>query len=145
MMTVSDIISNWKIDSKIAPDELESASLKVCSLQCKYAEMLIPEKIALKKLEQRHKKLVKIKTEYYLGKLSEEEHKELGLQQFNLKILRQDLPTYLEADDAIIASNIEVAEQSEKVDLLMSIIKTVMIMGFQIKNAIDSRKYNEGF
>jgi hypothetical protein len=59
-------------------------------------------------------------------------------------ILKQDLPIYMDADKDIIDLNLRMAYQMEKIDLLESIIKSLMNRNFQIKSAIDWTKFMQG-
>ena len=60
------------------------------------------------------------------------------------RILKSDLPNYIEADKDIIELNLKIAYQNEKVELLISILKTITNMGFHIKSAIDYQKLTSG-
>ena len=82
--------------------------------------------------------------EYYLGELDNQELQELGRQQFFKKLLKNEVNTYIESDDAFIESTIKVAMQDEKVSYLDSIIKSLNNRGFQIKSALDWMKFTTG-
>ena len=58
--------------------------------------------------------------------------------------LKSDLATYIDSDKDMITYNMKIAYQKEKIDFLESVIKTVNIRGFHIKNAIDWEKFKVG-
>jgi hypothetical protein len=53
----------------------------------------------LRKMRTDYKKLFKLKTEYYRGELDVSEFKQYGWNPQPLKIIRADIPSYLDADD----------------------------------------------
>jgi hypothetical protein len=59
-------------------------------------------------------------------------------------VLKGDIPMYLEADHDIINLSLKIGYQQEKLELLDSIIKSVMNRNFIIKNAIDWQKFTMG-
>jgi hypothetical protein len=59
-------------------------------------------------------------------------------------ILKGDIPMYLDADDDVINLSLRIGLQQEKVDLLDSIIKTIINRGFLIKSAIEWQKFTMG-
>ena len=60
------------------------------------------------------------------------------------KIIRSDANNYVEADSDIIALNLKLAYQMEKLNLLESIIKTIGNQSFNIKSAIEWEKFKVG-
>ena len=63
---------------------------------------------------------------------------------FQLKILKQDLDMYIHSDSDITKVDDRITLQKEKVDYLASIIKSVSGRGWEIKNAIEWRKFTSG-
>ncbi|HIJ10474.1 TPA: recombination mediator protein UvsY, partial [Candidatus Woesearchaeota archaeon] len=102
------------------------------------------EKLKLAKLESECKILIRLKWEYYTGKLSMEELDELGWQPFQKKILRGDLDKYLDSDSELIAKNHCLIFQEEKVKYLDVIVKSFNSRHWKIRNAIEWRKFVSG-
>ena len=98
----------------------------------------------LLKTESDLKKAIRIKWEYYTGKLDEDSLEELGLEPFPLKILKQDLDKYLESDDDIIELNHKYIYQKEKVEYVESVLKELTNRHWKIRNAIEWRKFVSG-
>lgn len=143
-MKLEEIYDEWAKDSKLDRTELGSIALNVPQLHHKYFKMFSHERILLRKLEQDMKKLKKLKWEYYTGVLDHETLKEYKWEPFPQKILKQDVPTYIESDSDIITLNLKTAIQQEKVLVLESIVKSVMNLGFHVKSAIDWEKFKTG-
>lgn len=143
-MDIAEIHDLWDQDSKIDPTDLGTASLIIPQLHAKYMRLYTTEKLTLKKMEQGHKELVRLKWEYYGGTLDEETLSENGWRPNPLKILRSDIPMHLDSDQDVIKSNLKTAYIREKVDLLEAIVKTLNNRGFLIKNYIDWYKFTNG-
>jgi len=144
-MNIEEILDEWKQDSKMNHSKLNHEALNVPSLHHKYIRMMVPEKLKVRKLKSELKKLEQLKIEYFNGKISEEELNELGWEPFYKTVLRQDMSIYLDADQDIINMKLKIAYSEEKIDLLDSIIRTIINRGFLIKNIIDWEKFQAGY
>jgi len=144
-MNLDEILTLWKSDTKVEITDLANESAKVPSLHAKYYELYSKENYELTKLEQVHHQLVKLKTDYYGCRISDEELKALKWEPFDIKVLRQDMDMYIDADKDIIKSLLNVARQKEKVDLLKDILKQVHNRVYMIRAAIDYLKFSSGF
>jgi hypothetical protein len=131
-------------DLRVDPTELDVASLLVPQLHAKYLNLLMDEKLALKKLKLDLAALKRDKWEYYSGKMSEERLAQLGWEQFHLKILRQDLDKYMDSDAETIAHITKIAFSEEKVEYLTGVIKAVSNLHWNIRSAIDWKKFTHG-
>ena len=143
-MKLEEIFGEWEKDSKVDRTELGDVALNIPKLHHKYFKLFSHERLLLRKLEQDMKKLKKLKWEYYTGVLDQESLEEMKWEPFLQKILKQDVPTYIDSDSDIITLNLRIAVQQEKIDALDSIIKSVMNLGFQVKSAIDWEKFKTG-
>jgi hypothetical protein len=144
-MKLDDIIAAWKSDCKIDKTDLANESLKTPNLHAKYYEWYTKENLLLSQSEHEYHKLYKLKTQYYSGKLTQDELDELGWAQHDLLVIKQDLDKYIDADDDVIKMLLKLALQKEKVDALKEIIKCLHSRPFAIKNAIEVLKFENGF
>jgi hypothetical protein len=143
--TTDSILKEWQQDSVVDPMALSDGALRTSQLHAKYFDIFIKEKMRLMNLKKQQAKMKKLRFEYWEGKLSREDLNQYGWEPQPLKILKQDLPMYLEADDVLSDLDLKVGMQAEKVNLLEGIIKHVdMRMGFAIKSAIDWEKFKSG-
>lgn len=143
-MKIDDIMDSWAIDAQIDDSELGKESLKIPTLHHKYFKMFSAEGLLLKKLEYEYKTLYKQKYEYYMGVLDEETLRDKQWNPNPLKILKQDLPTYIDSDPDIQTIQIKIDIQKQKLSFLESVIKTITNRGFLIKNAIDWERFKVG-
>ena len=63
---------------------------------------------------------------------------------FDLKVLKSDISTYLESDKELIELEQKIAYNKTIVNYLEQILRSLNNRTFQIKNAIDWRKFTSG-
>lgn len=143
-MKLEEIHTEWATDAKINPLDLSSESLNTPKLHGKYLKILSEERLRLKKLKSSKDELMLAKTEYFMGKMTREDMQARGWEPFSMRLLKQDVPTYMNADQDVVKLNLQIGLQEEKVEVLESIMKTIANRGFQIKNYIDWKKFENG-
>ena len=143
-MTLNELIEQAKQDLKFDDTELDQESLRIPQLHNKYLNFYHEEKLRYQGYKTNYSKMFKLKWEYYTGKLSEDQLKELGWEPFDLKILRQDVDIYLESDKELIELKSKMSIQEEKVEYLNSIVKGITNRQFHIRDAIAWRKFLNG-
>ena len=84
------------------------------------------------------------KGEWFRGELDKEELKQLGWQPNPLKILKQELPQHLEADQDIQELTLKIGLQEYKVNYLESVLKSISFRGNTIRNIIEWEKFKAG-
>lgn len=143
-MKLEEIQELWNADREIDITELATESVRIPQIHDKYLKIYIDERIRLKGLQFELTKLVRLKTDYYAGKLTQEELEKLGWEQFLQRLLKNEISTYIESDTDIIKHKKNIVLIEEKCYYLDSIIKMISNRGFQIKGAIDWIKYKSG-
>lgn len=143
-MNIDDILNLWQEDVKIDRTELGDEALNIPKLHHKYYEIYVKERLILRKYEAELKQLKLDKYEF-LTQGPNEETKDKGWRlPAKGMILKGDIPMYLEADQDIINLSLKIGLQQEKIELLDSIIKSIMNRNFVIKNAIDWNRFTMG-
>lgn len=143
-MKIEDIIVEWEKDCDIDVSNIAHESANIPALHNKYYKIYMGEGFLLKKMKADYKQLYKLKVEYYKGELSDEELKENGWDPQPLKILRQDIPSYIDADQDIIDASLKIGAQEQKLEYLESIIKMINNRGYQLKTIVDYEKFRNG-
>ena len=128
-------------DLKINDTELDLESLKTPQLHNQYMKHLTKFKLLLTRAEDEYKILKRNKWEYYTGKSDPAVYQ---LKPFNLKILKQDVDKYIEADEEMQKATQKVKYLETVVDFLDRTIRQISNRGFLIKDAIDWRKFTSG-
>ena len=143
-MNIDQIRSMWDEDSNIDKTEIGDESLKIPKLHAKYIRVLTDERLLLRKLEGDLKVLKRDKHEFYtLGPTKEQ--KDLGWElPARGMVLKSDINIYMESDKDIIALSLRIGMQQEKVELLDSILRSIMNRGYQLKTALDFLKFTMG-
>ena len=140
-MTFDELQELADKDLKINDTELDLESLKTPQLHNKYMKFQNQYTNLLKKAEQDLARLTREKWEYYTGKADPNVYQQ---KPFNIKLLKPDVDKYLKSDDEIIKLEQKVTYVQSVVDYLDRTVKIISNRGFQIKNAIDWRKFTSG-
>ncbi len=143
-MKIEQIYEMWSKDSEIDQTNVSGESANIPKLHNKYFRVYMEEGMKLKQLRAKYKQLKLLKEQYYKGELDSEELKDYGWTPQPLKILRQDISTYLDADNDIIDQSLKIGMQEEKVNYLEAIIKMVSNRGFQLKTIVDWERFRTG-
>ena len=146
-MKLSEIQEIWQKDCQLDDTKLDVELLKIPNLHSKYLGIYNDEALQQKKLFYEKKKLLKIKTIYYAGKMSQEELEKLGWEPFMFKIIKGYEPkieTYIAGDEDLIKADEKLEYTKLKVEFLESIIKSLNTRGYNIRSAIDFLKFTMG-
>ena len=140
-MTLEELQELAEKDLKINDTELDLESLKTPQLHNKYLKFLNKWKLLLSKAQIDYYTMRKNKWEYYTGKAPQQVYAE---KPFNLKILKTDIDKYMDADPELVKLKSKVEYIQAVIDFLDRTLKQISNRGFQIKNAIDWRKFTSG-
>ena len=143
-MKLEEIQELWNRDREIDIAELAIESVRIPQLHDKYLKIYIDERIKLKSLEFELSKMVRLKNDYYSGRMAQEDLEKLGWEPFLGKILKGEMHSYLEADEDVFRIKSKIVMMEEKINYLDSIVKMINNRGFQIKSAIDWIKFKSG-
>ena len=143
-MKFEEIQKEWTHDCPIDETELSQESVKIPQLHNKYLILFHDEKLRLRTMKFDHSKLLKVKREYFSGRMDETELEAYDWEPFQYKLLKADVQEYIDADDDIIEGKKKISLQEEKVEYLESVVKSLSTRGYLIKNAIDWKRFTEG-
>ena len=143
-MKFEEIQKLWSSDCVIDETELSQESVKIPQLHNKYLILFHDERLRLRTMKFDHSKLLKVKREYFSGRMDETELEAYDWEPFQYKLLKADVQEYIDADDDIIEGKKKLSLQEEKVEYLESVVKSLSTRGYLIKNAIDWKRFTEG-
>ena len=143
-MKFEEIQKLWSGDCEIDETELSQESVKIPQLHNKYLIIFHDERLRLRTMRFDHSKLLKVKREYFSGRMDATELEAYDWEPFQYKLLKADVQEYIAADDDIIEGKKKISLQEEKVDYLEAIVKGLSNRGYLIKNAIDWKRFTEG-
>ena len=135
-MKLEEIQELWNRDREIDISELATESIRIPQIHDKYLKIYVDEKIKLRKLQLNLAKISKMKSDYYSGRMSQEELDRLEWQPFLVKVLKGEVNSYVESDDDIIKLKETIALMEEKINYIDSVIRMINNRGFQIKGCL---------
>jgi len=142
-MNLELIQEMWQKDSVMDPDRLDDESLRIPQLHAKYFELYNTNSLLKKNAEQKWKNLLHERYEYYTGKADPEVYVE---NPFPKKIRdKETLQKYLDSDEELSKASMKIEYYETLINYLESILKVVQNRTFQIKNAIEFRKFVSGY
>ena len=128
-------------DLKVDDEHLDTESLKNQEIKAKYLEHKSKFELLLFKAKGDYKRLYREKWEYYGGK---SDAKIYASKPFDLKVLKTDLGVYISADEEIIDAENKIGYLETVIDYIKGVIKSVDNRGWDIKNAIEWKKFEAG-
>jgi hypothetical protein len=143
-LKLEDIQELWNRDREIDYTELGTESIRIPLIHDKYLKIYTDERIRLKGLELELAKLVRAKTDYFSGRMSQEELDRRGWEQFLGRLLKNEIANYIESDDDTVKIKQQIVVLQEKINYLDAVIRMINNRGFQIKNALDWLKFSHG-
>ena len=142
-MKLETIHEEWQKDCVIS-DDITRESLMIDQLKFKYRKWFSRETLILIQKQNELKTLRLEKYEMYTQGASKE-HIAKGWKLPPVgKVMKTEVGQYLDADAQIIEANLNIALQAEKSDLLHDILKALDQRQWNIKNAIDHKKFEAG-
>ena len=133
----------WESDSKMNQDELDAESLKIPQLHAKYYDIYNVTLTLRKQTETAYSKVLLERRQYYQGKSTAAVYAE---EPFPYKVRdKDDLKLYLDADEKL--KNLSL--KREYYDMMLryteEILKQISNRTYQIKNAIEWRRFTSGY
>ena len=143
-MNLTELRAMVSEDMVMDDTELDIESLRTPQLHNKYLNMYHDERLRLTQKDEELKSLIRSKWEYYTGKMDSETLATLGWEPFQLNILKADIDKYLDSDKDLSILRMEVSFCKENVSYLESVIKIMNNRQWNIRSAIEWRKFING-
>lgn len=144
-MNIEQLQDTWQADCQIDDDRLDKEAVRTPNLHSKYLNILIANKLKLAKLKADYYTLRQSKFRYYRGELSKQELSDLNWGQWQgTKPLKNEMDEFLQGDTDLNQLNIKIEYLSCIVSFCESILTQIKSRDFQIKSAIDWKKFISG-
>ena len=140
-MTLDELKLQVQKDLKVDDEHLDTESLKNQEIKAKYLDHKSRYELLLFRAKGDYKRMYREKWEYYGGKA---DAKIYATKPFDLKVLKTDLAVYITSDEEIINAENKVGYLETVVDYIKGVIKSVDNRGWDIKSAIDWKKFEAG-
>lgn len=142
---ITALMEEWVKDSPVNETEPSKELIKVPQLHSKYLRILTHHNLIVKKLAGDYARLKKIKLEYYSGDLNNEEDlARYKLEPLHKKILRPDIPTYIDSDPDLNNILLKKSIHEEVVSFCQSVLKEINNRSWQLRSYIDWEKFIGG-
>jgi hypothetical protein len=133
----------WQKDSEVNQDELDAESLKIPQLHAKYYQLYNTILLLRKQAEQQHSSILLERRKFYMGKAETQVYID---EPFPYKVRdKEDLKLYLEADEKISKIRLKIDYYDTMLKYLEEILKQISNRTYQIKNAIEWRRFTAGY
>jgi len=140
-MKLNDLKEMCQKDTKIDSTDLDGYSISIPELANKYHQLRHDEKNTLRFLQGQYKSVKLSRWLYYSGKAKDREYEE---NPFDLKVLKNDIDMFLDADTQIMNIKDKIEEQEEKIKLIEETARIIQNASFNISNAIKWKKFLSG-
>ena len=140
-MNLDELKMQVQKDLRIDDEHLDTESLKNQEIKAKYLEHKSRFELLLFKAKGDYKRLYREKWEYYGGKA---DAKVYVSKPFDIKVLKTDLSVYITSDEEIIDAENKIGYLETVVEYIKGVIKSVDNRGWDIKNAIEWKKFEAG-
>jgi hypothetical protein len=144
-MNIEQIQDMWEADAEIDDNYLGEHATKTPKLHAKYVKLLVGVKLKHTKLSSDYNMLRKAKFRYYRGELSREELTDLGWAQWQgVKPLKNEMDEFLQGDTELNTLRVKIDYLETMIYLLESILTQIKARDWQLKSAIEWKKFLAG-
>lgn len=148
MLTLEQILDNWKKDCEIDDVELDKSSRETPKLHAKYVELLSQAKLQKHRKEMEFKKLLKDKFMWYNGKMDKTTMDEKGWEYDPFdgltKPMKSDMDYFYESDPQIQTIQSQIEYWKTVIDTLSDIVSNITWRHQTIGNMIKWRQFTSG-
>ena len=140
-MNLDELKLQVQNDLKVDDEHLDTESLKNQEIKAKYLDIKSKYELLLFKAKGEYKRIYRDKWEYYGGKA---DAKVYVSKPFDIKVLKTDLSVYITSDEEVIDAENKIGYLETVVDYIKGVLKSVDNRGWDIKNAIEWKKFEAG-
>ena len=140
-MNLEQIQELWKKDSQIDDVLLDEAALRIPQLHHKYLTLHSEYTLLAKKKGQELKQLQHKKWLYYSGKADPKEYED---NPFPHKVMKGDVNNWIAVDEQIQKVEMQIDYYNTTINVLSEILKQIHQLSYNIKNAIEWRRFTGG-
>ncbi len=148
MLTLEQILEEWKKDCQIEDFELDKSSRETPKLHSKYVELLSLAKLQKHRKEQEFKVLLRDKFMWYGGKMDKQQMDDKGwdYDPFGglVKPLKSDMDYFYNADKDIQRLEGQIEYWKTVIDTLSDIVSNITWRHQTISNMIKWRQFTSG-
>ena len=142
-LSLETIQEMWEKDSKMNQDELDTESLKIPQLHARYYNLYNTILLMRKRDEAVYTSCLLDRRKYYTGKATADIYAQ---EPFPYKVRdKDDLKLYLDSDEKLSKVKLKIEYYDTMLKYLEEILRQVSNRTYQIKNAIEWRRFSSGY
>ncbi len=135
----------WDADAEIDDNYLGEQSTSTPKLHAKYVRLLVQVKLKHTKLQSDYNLLRKNKFRYFRGEMSRDELKDNNWDQWQgVKPLKNEMDEFLTGDEDLNSLEVKLKYLDTMIYLLESILQQIKARDWQIKTAVEWKKFLAG-
>tara|TARA_B100000965_G_scaffold49379_1_gene36300 strand:+ start:1028 stop:1441 length:414 start_codon:yes stop_codon:yes gene_type:complete len=135
-MNLETLNDMWEKDSQLNDEKLDHDSLAIPKLHAKYLRLYNNFTTLRDQAELEVKRSYRDRWEYYTGKSE---------TPFPIKLIKTDVPIYLESDQEYQKSVLKAKYLNQMVESIKAILTSINNRSFFIKNAVEFAKFLKGY
>jgi len=144
-MTLDELQQMWEKDCEIDDNYLGENSTLTPKLHAKYVKLLVQVKLKHTKLQSDYLLLRKNKFRLYRGELSRHELTQLGWEQWQgVKPLKNEMDEFLSGDTELVNIKMKIDYLETMIYFLESVLQQIKARDWQIKTAVEWKKFLAG-
>jgi hypothetical protein len=144
-MNIEQLQDSWDKDCEIDDNYLGEHATKTPKLHAKYIKILVGVKLKYTKLQSEYNLLRKSKFRYYRGELSRDELTEYGWEQWQgVKPMKNEMDEFLTGDSDLNTLEVKIKYLETMIYLLESILGQIKARDWQLKTAVEWKKFLAG-
>lgn len=144
-MTLDELLTMWESDSAIDSNHLDVSSIDTAKLHSKYLKLLVNVRLRKSKSEMDLNELRRLKWRYYRGEMTRQELQDLNWEPWQYaKPLKVELDEILKSDADMLQKQARIDYLTTMYDTITSIMQQIKQRDWQIRNAVDFKKFLAG-
>ena len=144
-MNIEELHDLWDRDCFIDDDHLDKSSIDTAKLHSKYLRLLIQHKMKIAAYQAEYNTLRQAKFRYYRGEMPRDELVERTWNQWQgVKPLKNEMDEFLTGDQDLNKIDLKISYIKVMVEALDSILGQIKARDWQIRNAIEYKKFIAG-
>ena len=144
-MNIEQLQEEWDKDCEIDDNYLGENSTTTPKLHAKYLKILVQVKLKHTKLSSDYNLTRKNKFRYYRGELSRDELQDLQWDQWQgVKPIKNEMDEFLKGDVELNAMEIKIKYLETMIYFLESVLQQIKARDWQIKTAVEWKKFLAG-
>lgn len=143
-MTLEALHQEWATDQELALDQPDKMVRGIPYLHSKWWTIYTAERQRFILIKQEHDTLRRARFEWYLGRLDEAERIKRGWDHQPIRIVRQEVETYLSSDPILLPLMGRYENMEIKLKFLEGVIKAIDSRGYLLKTHVDWLRFSQG-